>query len=127
MSFFKSIFGSSESKEEKALPWQELVSVRQLDGIEEKSNEKTQVIFKHSTRCGISRMVMNQFVSAYDLALNLDLYYLDLLSYRNVSNEIAARFQLMHESPQLVIIRNGAIVAHASHGAINDLDLERYN
>ena len=126
MSFFKNMFGSSEPKEKKILPWQDLNSVKQLNKIEEESSQKTQIIFKHSTRCGISRMVMNQFVSAYNLDANLDLYYLDLLSNRNISDEIAAKFQVMHESPQLLVIRNGNTIAHASHGAINELNLARY-
>jgi bacillithiol system protein YtxJ len=96
-----------------------------LSDIDEKSKGKTQVIFKHSTRCGISRMVMNQFADAFNVDSNLDLYYLDLLSYRDVSNEIGYKFQVMHQSPQLLIIKNGVAVAHASHGAINDLDLEQ--
>lgn len=119
--------GSTESKEEKMLPWLPLTEVAQLVAISEKSNTKTQVIFKHSTRCGISRMVMNQFVEAYDLTENdLDLYYLDLLNYREVSNETGYKFQVLHESPQLIVIRNGVVVAHASHGAINDIDLTRF-
>ncbi|WP_298756705.1 bacillithiol system redox-active protein YtxJ [uncultured Psychroserpens sp.] len=126
MGFLKSIFGSSEPKEEKALPWQALTHVAQLAEIEQRSQAKTQVIFKHSTRCGISSMVMNQFVSAYDVDANLDLYYLDLLSYREVSNEVGYKFQVIHQSPQLLIIKNGTTVAHASHGAINELDLERF-
>lgn len=124
---FKKLFGgSTEPKEEKVLPWINLNSLSQLNEIEEKSKTKTQVIFKHSIRCGISRMVMNQFVEAYDLGANLDLYYLDLLSYRDVSNEVGYQFQVMHESPQLLIIKNGVTVAHASHGGINDLDLMRF-
>lgn len=127
---FKKIFGSSEpkkSKEEKILPWQPLNEVAQLDRISEKSKTKTQLIFKHSTRCGISRMVMKQFVSAYDLDNNADLYYLDLLSYRDVSNEVGYKFQVMHQSPQLLVIRNGVVVAHASHGAINEMDLRKFD
>jgi len=123
---FKKLFGSSEPKEEKILPWIALNSIDQLDTIAEQSQGKTQLIFKHSTRCGISRMVMNQFVAAYDLDLNADLYYLDLLSYREVSNEVGYKFQVMHESPQLLVIRNGVVVEHASHGGINDMDLEKF-
>ena len=67
MGFINKIFGGTEPKEEKVLPWIALTEVDQLDRYEEKSKTKTQVIFKHSTRCGISRMVMNQFVDAYDL------------------------------------------------------------
>ncbi|WP_138433589.1 bacillithiol system redox-active protein YtxJ [Winogradskyella algicola] len=123
---FKKLFGSSEPKEEKILPWIALNSVEQLHEIEERSKGKTQLIFKHSTRCGISRMVMNQFVAAYDLDLNADLYYLDLLSYREVSNEVGYKFQVLHESPQLLVIKNGVVVAHASHGGINDMDLAKF-
>ena len=76
---FKKLFGSSEPKEEKILPWQPLTNVSQLENIAKKSNAKTQLIFKHSTRCGISSMVMNQFVSDYVIDINADLYYLDLM------------------------------------------------
>tara|TARA_R110000868_G_scaffold182232_2_gene423292 strand:+ start:2119 stop:2508 length:390 start_codon:yes stop_codon:yes gene_type:complete len=119
--------GSSGPKEEKFLPWITLSELSQLDTINEKSSTKTQVIFKHSTRCGISRMVMNQFVDAYDVnENNLDLYYLDLLNYRDVSNEVGYKFQVSHQSPQLLVIKNGVVVAHDSHGAINELDLNQF-
>ena len=96
MSFINKLFGgSAEPEEEKLLPWIPLNSVDQLNYIEGKSKSKTQVIFKHSTRCGISRMVINQFTSAYNLTeKDLDLYYLDLLSYRNVSDEVGYKFQV---------------------------------
>ncbi|TCK64677.1 bacillithiol system protein YtxJ [Winogradskyella wandonensis] len=127
MGLFNKLFNSSsEPKDEKVLPWQALTTVSQLDEIEKRSMGKTQLIFKHSTRCGISRMVMNQFAAMYDVDLNADLYYLDLLNYREVSNETGYKFQVLHQSPQLLVIRNGVTVAHASHGAINDLDLGKF-
>ena len=122
----KKLFGSKEPNEEKVLPWIPLNTIEQLNTIEEKSKTKTQLIFKHSTRCGISRMVMNQFIEYYDLEANADLYYLDLLSYRDVSNETGYKFQVMHQSPQLLVIKNGVAVAHASHGGINDMDFGRF-
>lgn len=127
MGFFNNLFNSaSESKDEKVLPWIALNQKDQLEVIVEKSKTKTQFIFKHSTRCGISRMVMNQFVTTYEVEANADLYYLDLLSYRDISNEVSNTFQVHHQSPQLVIVRNGIAVAHASHGAINDMDLKQF-
>jgi len=124
MGIFNKLFsGSSEPKDEKVLPWQELNAISQLNTIVDKSKSKTQLIFKHSTRCGISRMVMNQFVASYDLELDADLYYLDLLSFRDVSNEVGYKFQVMHQSPQLLVIKNGVVVANASHGGVNDMDL----
>ncbi|MBQ0768427.1 MAG: bacillithiol system redox-active protein YtxJ [Bizionia sp.] len=128
MGFINKLFGgSNEPKEEKVLPWLPLTTEAQLETIEDRSKTKTQVVFKHSTRCGISSMVMNQFVANYDLtAEDLDLYYLDLLNYRSVSNEVGYKFQVLHESPQLLVIKNGVVVAHESHGAINGLDLSSF-
>lgn len=128
MGLLNKIFGGSgEAKEQKVLPWIPLNNVAQLVQIQKKSATKTQVIFKHSTRCGISSMVMKQFVDLYNLTENdLDLYYLDLLSFREVSNEVGYKFQVMHQSPQLLVIKNGTTVAHASHGAINDINLVQY-
>ena len=127
MGFFKNLFKATEAKEKKILPWISLIELKQLNHIQEKSKTKVQVIFKHSTRCGVSSMVMNQFVDAYELTENdLDLYYLDLISYRSVSNEVGYTFQVMHESPQLLVIKNGVVVAHGSHGAINSIELSKF-
>lgn len=128
MGLFNKVFGgNNEVKEEKLLPWIPLNDLQQLDFIQKKSITKTQIIFKHSTRCGISKMVMKQFVNSYDFTeKDIDLYYLDLLNFRDISNEVGYKFQVMHESPQLIVIKNGVAVAHASHGAINDLDLSQF-
>ena len=120
MGIFDKLFGSSPKSEKKALPWQKLETVAQLDTIKKRSFEKPQVIFKHSTRCGISSMVIRQFEGNYDFdPEEVDLYYLDLLSYRDVSQEIASKFQVIHQSPQLLIIHKGQTVHHASHHSIH--------
>lgn len=128
MGLFDKIFsGSKEEKESNTLPWIPLTTMEQLQDVATKSSTKTQVIFKHSTRCGISRMVLKQFEGAYKLTENnLDLYYLDLLNYRAISNEIAIKFQVLHESPQLLVIKNGVVVAFESHSDINSLDLSNF-
>lgn len=128
MGLFNKLFsGSTEEREAKALPWIPLTQLEQLEEIKAKSTTKTQVIFKHSTRCGISRMVIKQFETDFNFTNNnLDLYYLDLLEYRDISNEIANSFQVIHESPQLLVIKNGVVVTHVSHGSINDMNLSRF-
>lgn len=130
MGVFNSLFGgkgNTDKKEEKTIPWIALNAIDQLEEIEKKSLSKPQFIFKHSTTCGISRMVINMFKSGYDLSENqADLYYLDLHGYREVSNEVGYKFQVIHQSPQLLVIKNGTTIAHASHGAIAEVNLEQF-
>ena len=119
MSVFN-IFGKSVSKEKKSsLPWISLNKSEQLNELEKKSEQKSQIIFKHSNRCGISRAVLNAFESDYAIEDKLvDLYFVNVLEHREVSNKIAATFQVVHQSPQLLIIKKGKVVHHASHGDI---------
>ncbi len=130
MGLFKNMFGGSspkESKEKKNLPWIALNSLDQLSEIAERSKSKTQLIFKHSTTCGVSRMVINMFTENYDFSEeDFDLYYLDLHAHREVSNETGYKFQVLHQSPQLLVIKKGVAEAHASHGAISEVDLNTY-
>ncbi len=130
MSIFNSLFrkkNTADEKEKKALLWIPLTSLGQLDEIARKSTIKAQMIFKHSTTCGISRMVFNRFGEGFDFDENqIGLYYLDLHSYREVSNEVGYRFQVIHQSPQLLIIKDGVVVAHESHGGIANIDLQKY-
>lgn len=124
------IFGSkdsSEKKENKVLPWCQLVRMEQLDEILEISNTKPVAIFKHSTRCGISSMALRQFERNFDIEHeNIKLYYLDLLSFRDISAEVAIRFQVLHQSPQLIVIRNGNVVHHSSHHSIDAGRISQY-
>src|SRR5690606_18673601 len=107
MSFIKKLFGTTaEVKDTKLLPWIALNSSEQLVEIEAKSTTKTQVIFKHSTRCGISRMVLSQFEKDFDASsTNLDLHFLDLLNHRAISNAIAERYKCIHDPLYLLIIK----------------------
>lgn len=126
MSFFDKIFGSENSEVNSNVNWIPLTAISQLDEIVENSNNKTIVIFKHSTRCSISRFALKQFENEYSLEDKVDLYFLDLLNYREVSNEIVNRFQVVHQSPQLLLIKNGVAVYNASHSDIQAEFLEKY-
>lgn len=118
---------SSSGSDDKNLPWLLLTEEEQLKQIKEASKAKPQLIFKHSTRCGISRMVLSQFEKEFSLTeKEIDIYYLDLLNYRTISNTIAAVFELVHQSPQVLIIKNEVLIAHDSHSGINSLNYERY-
>ena len=109
------------------VPWHVLGTMEQLDELVEESKIKPDAIFKHSTRCGISRGVLKLFEKNYKLTdEQLKLYYLDLLQNREISNEIAMRFKVHHESPQMLVIKNGEVVHHDSHHAIEASHLERF-
>jgi bacillithiol system protein YtxJ len=124
---FTSNTTSKEKTKESNLPWNLLMSTSQLDIIEEESKSKVVAIFKYSTRCGISSMAMRQFEKGFNLSTDqVKLYYLDLLSYRDVSKEVGYKFQVLHQSPQLIVIKNGETVAHASHHGIGSGDIERF-
>ena len=132
MGIFNNMFGGKEGQEEKPekkiyLTWLPLTSLEQLETIETESNTASVLIFKDSTRCGISKMVIKQFEKLFtEENQHLKVYYLDLLNYRDISNGIAAKFQVMHQSPQLIIVRNGSAVHHASHNDITQVNLTRF-
>ena len=132
MGIFNNMFGGKEAQEEKPeiktyLTWLPLTSLEQLETIETESNAASVLIFKDSTRCGISKMVIKQFEKLFtEENQHLKVYYLDLLNYRDISNEIAVKFQVMHQSPQLIVVRNGTAVHHASHNDITQVNLTRF-
>jgi bacillithiol system protein YtxJ len=96
--------------------WIPLESEQQLKHIAEKSNTIPCLIFKHSTTCEISAMAKHRLERQWNFdATEIELYYLDLLRFRPISREIAEKFQVHHESPQVLLIHNGACIYDASH------------
>jgi bacillithiol system protein YtxJ len=126
MTLFKSIFGDSENNNSNAskINWIELTDLGQLNEIMDLSHEQPVVIFKHSTRCSISRMALKQFENEFDLEGRVTPYFLDLLNHRDISNEIATRFEVYHQSPQLILIKEGKSVYDASHSDIDAVELK---
>ncbi len=96
--------------------WKELTSEADFNQALQLSHSVPVVIFKHSTRCGISAHKWHDLEADWNLpAGKVALYYLDLLAYRSLSNHIAAETGVMHQSPQLILLKDGRAVAHASH------------
>lgn len=127
MSFLKNMFGSNEEKQSVSkVGWRPLNDLGQFNEIIDLSTEKPVLIFKHSTRCSISRMVLKQFENEFDLQDKVIPYYIDLLEFRNVSNEIASRFGVIHQSPQIVLVKDGKAVYNASHESIDISKLAQF-
>ncbi len=127
MGLFGNIFGKEqqEQEEKQSIHWIPLTELNQLDTIN--TSEKLTVIFKHSTRCIISKTVLREFESSFDLnAEDIDLYFLDLIQYREISNAIADKWLVVHQSPQLIVLKSGKVLAHDSHSDITKIDLKSF-
>ena len=120
MSFFKKIFGNDNESQEDPSFWKNLDNEEDLKKIIEESHHKKVVIFKHSTRCFISKTVLKSFEKeVLEENPDADFYYLDLLKFRNISNALAEQFEIRHESPQLLVIQNEKLINNGSHQAIS--------
>jgi bacillithiol system protein YtxJ len=106
--------------------WNQLIEVEQLETIKEESYNYPVLILKHSTTCSISGTALNRLERNWkqEKVGELKPYYLDLLRYRPISNEIANLFKVEHQSPQVLIIQNGECVYNASHFDISFAELE---
>lgn len=100
------------------MKWIPLETLEQLDQI--KASNEYSLIFKHSTRCSISMMARKRFELDWDaLPENINLYFLDLIRFREISNRIAEMFNVYHQSPQILLIKDGDCIYEASHGEIS--------
>ncbi len=129
MGLLSGLFGSKVKKEpQKQLPWHLLENETQLEEIEAISKEKLVVIFKHSSRCGTSRMALRGFEQGFDFALKdrVQLYGIEVLNKRNMSNRVAEKYRVFHESPQLILIKDNKVVDHFSHYHVTAEVLQKY-
>ncbi|MEY3648947.1 MAG: hypothetical protein RLZ13_1832 [Bacteroidota bacterium] len=101
--------------------WNKLTSEEQIDQVITASAEKPVLLFKHSTRCSISSMSLDRLLRNWkpEDADKITPYYLDLIAFRSLSNLVAERFGIPHESPQVLLIQNGKVTYHESHYGIS--------
>ena len=97
--------------------WNKLISLEQLDEIDNMSFQVPVLIFKHSTRCSISSTALSRLERNWNEqdALKVKPYYLDLLNHREISNDIERRYNIEHQSPQILVIAQGKCMYTASH------------
>lgn len=106
--------------------WIELTQQQQLEELTALSKSQPVLIFKHSTRCIISKMALRNFESEFDSDGKIIPYFLDLIAHRDLSNAIADHFNIEHQSPQLLVIKNAEVVFHESHEGIDASVLKKY-
>lgn len=100
--------------------WKDITSEAQVDEIVERSKNYPQIIFKDSVSCGISAYAKSRLVDGNQLMLDkADFNYLDLLANSNVSNYIAQKLKVIHQSPQIIVLKDGEVIHMVSHHAIH--------
>ncbi len=118
---FKNLFKSGENQPKSAgIPWETLNKVEQLEDIKALSKTQKVLIFKHSTRCSISASALHRLERSWNQSEveNVKTYFLDLIQFRNVSNQIAEEFGVPHQSPQVLIIDQARAIYDNSHMGI---------
>lgn len=127
MGILDSFFGKS-SNTAQYCAWQQLQTVEEYRSAVRDSYEKPIVLFKHSTSCYISKLVKEKFEAELTAIRpsGVDFYYLDLLHFRPISNLVANELKVNHQSPQLIIVKNGEAVFNASHSGIEFSDVLKH-
>jgi len=107
--------------------WNPITTEQQVLDLIEKSNDRPQIIFKDSVTCGISAYAKERLMAGNDLLIaKADFNYLDLLTYRSVSNFIAEELKVIHQSPQIIVLKDGEVVYRVSHHSIQPEDIAKY-
>jgi bacillithiol system protein YtxJ len=116
----------SSSKSTATFPWKNIESIQMLDELVSLTQDKAVLIFKHSTRCSISMMVLTRFQSEWDLNTNnCELYFLDLIAHRDISNKIEEITGVVHQSPQVIVLKKGEVLYEESHNSISARDIKK--
>lgn len=111
---------SKSSAPISSFPWKEVTSIEEFNEMLNTPTDKAKLFFKHSTRCSISSMALKGFEREWNVSSDdFELYFVDLIAHRDISNAIAAESHVEHQSPQVVVWRNGEVIYNASHHHID--------
>ena len=104
--------------------WNKITSTKDIDSIIDSSERKKVIIFKHSPSCYISKMALRQFENELKVDdAQTELYFIDVINERPISQAIASKLQVHHESPQLLVLENKKVSFHRSHSSISASEL----
>ena len=121
----KSLFKGSGSKREgnkEPFPWIPVDTTEQLEALLHGERNGIAILFKHSTSCGLSGMMLRRFQKLWESSPEeVDFYLLDVIGRREFSNRISSHFGVLHQSPQVLVLKDHTLLAHASHGDINGI------
>jgi len=113
-------------QEKAGLKWKTLDSESQIEVVIRDSYHKPVVIFKHSIYCGTSAMAKGRLERDWDFAAeDMEIYFLDIINYRSLSNKVEEVFEVIHQSPQMIVVKNGEAVLNLSHRAVSVEELRK--
>lgn len=117
------LFSFGSSQKSNSIKWVNFTDSNQLNELIKESNHQPVLFFKHSIRCSISSMAKSRLESDWDIE-EVTPVYLDLINFRNLSNLLAEKFNIEHQSPQVLLIKDGQCVYNASHNEISVASLK---
>ncbi len=120
----------TKKEDTPAFNWNNIIDQAELnDIISSSAFSRTPILFfKHSSRCGISRMVLSRFERQNtELSKDISCYLINVLDQRDLSNFLTAQYNIIHESPQLLLISGESCLANASHNQILNLTLSEFS
>ena len=109
----------SRKSQESTIQWDHITALAELEQLDKESGEQPVLIFKHSVRCSISAAALNGFERNFETSAVFKPYFLDLITYRAVSDAISLKYGIVHESPQILLIIKGNCMYSSSHNGIN--------
>lgn len=100
--------------------WRRVTSDEDVESILSASNSRPQIVFKHSTSCGVSFFAMRSLNTPEILEnQNIDLHLIDVIQQHSISQGFAEKVNIRHESPQIFVLKNGEVHWHGSHNSVN--------
>jgi bacillithiol system protein YtxJ len=105
-----------------------LQGIHELDEALDKSHQRPLLLFKHSHSCGISAEALDELRSHIDTHVHteaVEYAMVTVQTHRDLSNKIAERLGVRHETPQAILVRGGRAVWSASHFRVNADELKK--
>ena len=97
----------------------QLTALRGLDDLDRilaASGDRPLLLFKHSYTCGTSAEALDELVAHLnERPADASYAMVTVQSHRDVSNAVARRLGVRHETPQALLVRDGRAVWSASH------------
>ena len=119
------LFSSSKKSQQSKLNWIHITTVEELKQAIAETDNVTGLFFKHSTRCNISSMALSRFESNWIQDDTCELYFIDLIAHRDVSNAIGDLTNVEHQSPQVIVVKNRSEIHNASHNGISAGEIKK--